>query len=77
MNGRIKSIGGGRSRAENPRLRKIPLQDVKCIPSLDKQNLVDLTWLPNKGSERKYCYVYMSSILGTKVRQQSIECIGA
>ncbi len=28
MNGRIKSIDGGRSRAENPRLRKIPLQDV-------------------------------------------------
>ncbi len=28
MNDRIKSIDGGRSRAENPRLRKIPLQDV-------------------------------------------------
>ncbi len=28
MNGRIKSIDRGRSRAENPRLRKIPLQDV-------------------------------------------------
>ncbi len=46
MNGRIKSIDGGRSRAENPRLRKIPLQDVtmaECSVHLRFRQVVGMT----------------------------------